>query len=88
MIIPGHSSIEFASFVHRHFWCCRWGVYPATKPALGPSAVATRRALGGLSLSGLGALLGGEASTAMGDAVILVENDGNESKLIVQIPKQ
>ena len=35
-----------------------WGVYPATKPALGPTAKATRRAVGGVSLSGLDALLG------------------------------
>lgn len=39
-----------------------WGVYPATKPALGPTSVATRRALGGFSLSGLGALLGSPSS--------------------------
>ena len=35
-----------------------WGIYPALKPALGPTGKGTRRAVGGASLSGLDELLG------------------------------
>ena len=39
-----------------------WGIYPATKPALGPTGKGTRRAVGGVSLTGLEALLGAGAA--------------------------
>ncbi len=43
-----------------------WGVYPSLKPALGHNGKGTRRAVGGLSLSGLEALLGGGALNGTG----------------------
>jgi len=40
-----------------------WGVYPSLKPALGHNGKGTRRAVGGVSLSGLEALLGPSGNT-------------------------
>ena len=43
-----------------------WGVYPSLKPALGHNGKGTRRAVGGVSLSGLEALLGSGVSNGTG----------------------
>jgi hypothetical protein len=49
-----------------HLWLgsnAMWGVLPAASPELGPNRTATRRALGGISLSGLDSLTAGSATT-------------------------
>ena len=48
-----------------------WGIYPALKPALGPTGKGTRRAVGGASLSGLDDLLGSSASSFAAEQRIL-----------------